>query len=176
MLPAAGGGLAGIVFVMPLITWAGILTLKLWQRLSLPHPQKHELLDILDRTGDRRLAVLLVFTAVVIAPLFEELFFRGHVQTLFRHLTGRAWVAVALASALFAAVHPWWTVPPILFLAVCLGYAYERTGNLWVPILIHSLFNGISIVVSLWIVGGGIDAPGAGLYNAASAAIRITGM
>ena len=31
-----------------------------------------------------------------------------------------------------------------LSLALFLGYLYERTGNLWVPILIHTLFNSIS--------------------------------
>jgi membrane protease YdiL (CAAX protease family) len=48
-----------------------------------------------------------------------------------------------LTAALFAGVHPLWTVPPIFCLAVCLGFAYERTGNLWVPVVMHSTFNGL---------------------------------
>ena len=32
-------------------------------------------------------------------------------------------------------------MPPIFLLALCLGYAYERTGNLWTTITMHALFN-----------------------------------
>jgi membrane protease YdiL (CAAX protease family) len=40
--------------------------------------------------------------------------------------------------------------PLIFVLSLCLGYAYERTGNLWVPITIHALFNTIETVYSLY--------------------------
>jgi membrane protease YdiL (CAAX protease family) len=34
-------------------------------------------------------------------------------------------------------------------LAICLGYAYERTGNLYLPILLHLLFNALQITTFL---------------------------
>jgi membrane protease YdiL (CAAX protease family) len=39
--------------------------------------------------------------------------------------------------------------PPIFFLAICLGYAYERTGSLWTSIVMHSLFNATSTYLFL---------------------------
>jgi membrane protease YdiL (CAAX protease family) len=52
-----------------------------------------------------------------------------------------SWLAIILASAAFAAVHPAWMRPPIFVLSICLGYAYERTGLLWTTITMHAVFN-----------------------------------
>ena len=52
-------------------------------------------------------------------------------------------------SIIFAAIHPAWMAPLILLLALCLGYAYERTGNLWVCIVIHAAFNMFQTVAFL---------------------------
>ena len=198
ILPAVPLGLAGILFIMPLVTWVGALTIKLWERLGLTHEPKHEMLKILQDTDDRALARLLIFTAAVIAPLYEEVLFRGHLQTLLVSVFGRfhdkppvaqaaggelppvtpptpyepppllpyltpegavprmpstsaRWMAIFLTSLAFAVVHPWWTMPPIFFLSLCLGYTYERWGNLWVPIFIHAMFNAISMTVSQYV-------------------------
>jgi membrane protease YdiL (CAAX protease family) len=75
------------------------------------------------------------------------MFFRGLVQTFLRYLLYRPWLAVFLTAALFAMVHPWWTWPEIFFLGISLGYVYERTGNLWMSITMHSLFN----LTSIWL-------------------------
>ena len=63
------------------------------------------------------------------------------------------WGSVVLTSLCFAAVHvqpgpgPLWMMPPIFFVAVCLGYAYERTGNLWTTITMHALFNATNTLL-----------------------------
>jgi len=60
------------------------------------------------------------------------------------------WLAVITTAILFALAHrqlPF--MPPLFVLAVGLGYVYERTGNLWACIGIHSLFNTIQIVLFL---------------------------
>jgi membrane protease YdiL (CAAX protease family) len=197
-VPAIPIGMAGIILIMPLITWVGMLTIKLWELLGLEHDTKHEMLRILERTDDRGLARLLIFTAAVIAPLYEEVLFRGHLQTLLAHLLARVrrgpepaagaaippplnapyeppaasalpyaapevaprqpiplpsakWMAIIMTSIAFAIVHPWWTTPPIFFLSVCLGYAYERWKNLWIPIVMHALFNALSMMVSQYV-------------------------
>lgn len=64
------------------------------------------------------------------------------------------WVAIAITALLFALVHPWWMRPQIFCLAICLGYAYERTGNLWTNITIHALFNGMSVLLFLLLGAG----------------------
>jgi len=46
------------------------------------HPAEHELLTILKDTHRRWLKIAVFISAVVIAPLAEETFFRGYVQTM----------------------------------------------------------------------------------------------
>jgi len=82
-------------------------------------------------------------SAVAIAPLAEEMFFRGIVQTLVLNVWRRRWLAIGLASLAFSAVHfpqPQ-AMPALAVLAVLLGYLYERTGSLVPPIVVHALFN-----------------------------------
>jgi membrane protease YdiL (CAAX protease family) len=59
------------------------------------------------------------------------------------------WGGILCAALCFAMVHAWWMRPPIFFLAVALGYLYERTGNLWACITVHALFNCSSIFLYL---------------------------
>jgi membrane protease YdiL (CAAX protease family) len=64
-------------------------------------------------------------------------------------LSAMRWLAVILTSIVFAVIHPLWTAPLIFLLSVCLGYAYERTGSLWVPIVMHAMFNTSSTLMFL---------------------------
>lgn len=91
--------------------------------------------------------VYFVFLAAVLAPLVEELLFRG---ILFPVLLQRAPLSVALiaVSLLFALMH--WHVPSlvplfILSMAFCLAYLYA--GSLWVCVAMHSLFNLSTVAV-----------------------------
>jgi membrane protease YdiL (CAAX protease family) len=146
VLPA----LAGSAFIIPLIGWVAILADWLMKKYHIEHPMKHDLLKIMDEAPGVLRQVLIAFSAVVIAPLFEEFLFRGHLQTLLSRVTQLPWVAVVVTSMVFALAHPWFTWIPIFVLSICLGYLYERTGNLWVSVLVHAMFNGFSIVLSLW--------------------------
>lgn len=105
-----------------------------------PHPTIKALQDRAEPTG---MIILLWAGAVVIAPIAEELFFRGLLQTLLVRLVRSRWLAICLASLSFGAVHfqqPH-AIPALVVLALLLGYAYERTGSVLPPILIHALFN-----------------------------------
>lgn len=50
-------------------------------------------------------------------------------------------------------LHDRWEAPVIFLLAICMGYAYERTGNLWVSITIHAAFNTVSTLIFLFSSG-----------------------
>ena len=105
--------------------------------------EEHPVLDTLKSHPADQLAVGLAWLgAVVIAPLAEETFFRGLLQSYLARLTGRRWLAILLAATAFVLVHSQVHVlPALLVLAVVLGLAYEYTGALWVPVVIHALFN-----------------------------------
>ncbi|MGD0465057.1 MAG: CPBP family intramembrane glutamic endopeptidase [Tepidisphaeraceae bacterium] len=140
------GGIFAIAIVLPLIDCLGGLT-ELMLKWLHKSPPPHDLLQILSDHPAPWLRAADVLSACVLAPLAEEMFFRGLVQTALRYLLNRPWLAVFLTAALFAMVHPWWTWPEIFFLGISLGYVYERTGNLWISVTTHALFN----LTSIWL-------------------------
>ncbi len=84
---------------------------------------------------------------VVVAPLSEELLFRGYVQGIFQR-NMRPVIAVFLASLIFGIAH----VNPLVIPAAAatglfFGYIFLRTGNLVLPIVGHALFNAFSFVM-----------------------------
>ena len=93
---------------------------------------------------------LIIVSAVVLAPLAEELFFRGLLQSMLRNYLS-PWGAILVASLLFALVHlaAIRDVIPLLPLAIVLGYTYERHGRLTIPIFLHALFNALMLAAAL---------------------------
>lgn len=87
--------------------------------------------------------VALWLGAIVIAPLAEEAFFRGILQTFALNIFQSRRTAILLASLAFGLVHfqqPQ-AIPALVALGVVLGYSYERSGSLLVPVVIHAIFN-----------------------------------
>ncbi|RBP53810.1 CPBP family intramembrane glutamic endopeptidase [Arenicella xantha] len=98
-----------------------------------------------DGAGYPALANLLGFCSLVIlAPVFEELVFRG---VLLQRWSTKfsTHIAVMLSSAIFAAVH---TDPLGAFaFGLAMSYLAIRTGSLWLPILCHALNN-----LAVWLI------------------------
>ncbi len=110
----------------------------------------HEALKLITESPALALQVLLVIVAVVVAPVIEEMLFRGLFQTTIRSYLQRPWPAIALTSLMFAAIHTDVSHWPSLFtLALGLGYAYEKSGSLLRPIFMHAMFNGLTIATVL---------------------------
>jgi len=159
-------GFANLLTVWPLIMAAVILTTFFGEQIwgQDYQMQQHQELELITENPQLPLRIIIVIVAVIVAPLLEELLFRGLVQTtLVSHLscisndkprTIRSglgiWLAIAVSSGLFAMMHAnpghW---PALFVLSVCLGYAYEKSGSLFRPIFIHSFFNAISIAAAL---------------------------
>ena len=94
---------------------------------------------------NRGLEAAFVVIAVAGAPLTEELIFRGvFLPTLARQLG--VWHAAAAVSLIFALVHlhlP--TLLPLFVISFAFSVGYILTGSILVPILMHALFNGVSL-------------------------------
>jgi len=117
--------------------------------------QQHQQLEMITEYPQLPLRIMIVFVAVVIAPLLEELLFRGFVQTTIRsyfNIRNSAWPAIVASSIFFAIMHAdpghW---PALFVLGVCLGYSYEKSGSLFRPIFIHLFFNAYSVATALLI-------------------------
>jgi CAAX protease family protein len=89
---------------------------------------------------------LFAVTAIVIAPFFEETYFRGFLFQGFSRSWGPVAGAVASAS-LFALAHQQASVfVPFLALGLVLAWVFYRSGSLWTNIAVHATFNGISVI------------------------------
>jgi membrane protease YdiL (CAAX protease family) len=149
-----GRALLGFLVVFPIVIGCGFLLENLYNAIGYKHPLSHDLLTAIKGEQNVGMKALQIFGAAIVAPAFEEYLFRGHIQTALVRLFGprsiaRVWLAILVTSVLFAGVHPAWMAPLIFVLALCLGYAYERTGNLWVPIVIHACFNTLETILFL---------------------------
>lgn len=94
--------------------------------------------------GQRYEYILAFITLVIIAPVAEELLFRGY---LFGKLLKSVpvWAAVIATSLLFAAVHGAWNLAFDTFaLSIVLCLLRLSTGSLWAPMLLHMTKNGIA--------------------------------
>jgi len=145
-----------LLAVWPLIMAVVWLTVYFAQ-LACGHEyqmQRHEQLEVVTEHPQLVLRILVAVGAVVIVPLFEELLFRGLIQTMIRSFLfeagNRVWLAIAFSSGLFVIMHQDLSHWPALFvLGLCMGYAYEKSGSLWRPIFIHAIFNATAVIATL---------------------------
>lgn len=90
--------------------------------------------------------VLWGLITVLMAPLMEEVVFRGYLYPVLKRMGG-AWLAAVTVSLFFAAAHLEGSFLLGRFLlSLILIAAYELTGSLWAPVGIHLLNNGYVFV------------------------------
>ncbi|WP_308410551.1 CPBP family intramembrane glutamic endopeptidase [Janthinobacterium sp. AD80] len=92
--------------------------------------------------------VWLLGLTVLAAPLCEEFIFRGLIQGGLRRSLP-AWQAIGIAAAIFAIMHPPASMLPVFVLGLCAGVAYERSGALLAPMLVHAAYNAAILAFQL---------------------------
>jgi len=115
-----------------------------------------------------------IVAIVIMAPLVEELLFRGaiqgHLLRKWKHPAG----AIVLSSLIFGLVHGNWVQAPFAFVTgLALGWMYYRTGSLLPGILMHFVNNGTAVIAFL-----SADDPNATMvstYGATGAALMAAG-
>jgi hypothetical protein len=84
------------------------------------------------------------FLLVVLAPIFEELLFRGYLFGAIRARSG-FWVSAILTSLTFALMHGQLNVGiDVFILSLFLCYLREKSESIWPGILVHALKNGMA--------------------------------
>lgn len=104
--------------------------------------------DIGFKQLNQRYEYILAFSSlVVIAPIAEEILFRGYLYGKLRKFVP-IWVAIITTSLLFGFVHGAWNLAIDTFaLSVVLCLLRESTGNIWASILLHMTKNGIAFYI-----------------------------
>ena len=125
-------------------------------RLGFP-TDRQEMLDIFTRAESPAMIVLVIFLAVVVAPVVEELVFRAGLFRFLRLRLPRV-VALTLPAVIFGSLHGNLVAfAPLVALGIIFSLAYERTGSLAVPVIAHGLFNLNTLVLLL--AGITVEAP-----------------
>ena len=85
----------------------------------------------------------------VVAPVAEELFFRGLLYGFFRRWGWTA--ALVISTACFVLAHGWPRQPPVAQLlgGVIFAAAYETSGSLAAPMVVHVLGNLAIFTIAL---------------------------
>jgi membrane protease YdiL (CAAX protease family) len=93
-------------------------------------------------------APALIAWAALVAPVVEEMYFRGRLIDAFGERLGRGW-AGAISSLAFAAIHgiPAFFPAYVVFALVLLGLR-RRTGGLTAPIIAHIVNNAFALLGS----------------------------
>ena len=134
---------AATVLALP-VAWllgrgsAELMRLVHWQ------PETQSPVEILQGTTSLGARIVFGVVAIGLAPLAEEVLFRGVLYSIVRQY-GFPRLALWGTSLLFALTHlNAMTFVPLLILAVILVFLYENTRNLLAPVLTHSLFNAVN--------------------------------
>ena len=98
-------------------------------------------------TGEMAAWLAAIATVVCLAPLAEELFFRGFLQLFLHERIGRkaAWI---LQAALFAMLHPGWRMPGAFLFGLAAGRCRLRSRSLAMPVTMHILHNAFIICLA----------------------------
>lgn len=126
--------------------WEFILNLLAEAGLASP-AMPQELVEIFAKGETGVVQILLIVLAVAVAPVTEEFIFRAGI---YRFLKGRfsARFGLVVSSLLFAAMHyNALSFIPLFLIGMLLCRSYERTGNIYVPIGFHALFNANSVLL-----------------------------
>jgi CAAX prenyl protease-like protein len=106
---------------------------------------------------DWSLVMMRLFGAAMVVPIMEELFWRSLVmrwieQPAFLAVSPAAigLRAVVMSSVVFGLEHSLWLAGILAGLAY--AYIYRRSGNLWAPIVAHSVTN---LLLGVWVVSTG---------------------
>jgi membrane protease YdiL (CAAX protease family) len=147
-LPAAA---ANLVTAVPFVL-SGVALAIFFGRIFYGHEfnfQQSEGLVVIMSSPHPYLRILMVIFIVLVAPVFEEMLFRGMLQSMIQGFIGRPWISVILASVLFVVLHPQTHWLALFALSVTMGYAYEKSGSLFRPIFIHVAFNAINLTATM---------------------------
>ena len=103
-----------------------------------------------DDWDSSRLGAFAAFFVVVtfLAPAVEELTYRGVGFTLLAPYG--LWVAIPVTGLLFGAAHGLLIALPVLTVfGLVVGWLRWRTDSIYPPMLLHSVFNGTALIVSV---------------------------
>lgn len=150
-------GLAPLAFVVYIVLSALFLQLVMAIFPDLIDPDQKQAVGFENVTTQYEL-IAAYLTLTVLAPIAEELLFRGFLFGKLRRYLNAS-LTILLTTILFAILHvigiteerqiqlQWGAVSDIFVLAIALGILREKTGSVWAGILLHAIKNTLAFFV-----------------------------
>ncbi len=149
-------GVLGLLAAIPLVMGTIMVAQMLGSLFGYEAPTiAHDMLNMLLDSESTTAKALIICSAVLVAPVLEEMIFRGLFQSVLVEWLGQSmrWGVVLITSTVFALIHmdvvPIPAVVGLFVFGIVLGWLYERTGSLWPSILVHVGFNSFNIIVAM---------------------------
>lgn len=132
-----------------LVMFAGILALSSLVAFFQPTIEPQYFQTLVEDSSNGVQIFLLLLSGSILAPMMEEVLFRGLLYTGLKERIG-VWPAILVAGMIFGAVHlDIWRFLPLAFGGAALCWTYQKTGNIWINMIAHGLWNGIMTFLSL---------------------------
>ena len=133
-------GLKGWLMVIPFVLLISIIMNSLIENQNGSNP----LLEIVLQNDNYFSLILLFLTTTILAPLFEEIIFRGVLLPILSRDLGLI-SGILISAFIFAIAHLSISeMPPLLVLGMGLGITRIVSGSLLSSVVMHSLWNGLT--------------------------------
>jgi len=143
---AVRAGVVAALLMLPVAWMLGQVTVFVVEAAGFNAPPQ-EAVERLRDSGSIGLKFYIAAFAVLLAPLVEEVLFRGVLYPGVKAM-GRPRLALWGTSLVFGFIHfNLMTFVPLVVFALVLARLYEQTGNLLAPIAAHATFNAANVVV-----------------------------
>lgn len=133
------------------------------ERFGPENPPRQGITEIAENVTGVVGTVVFIALVVVVAPLIEEIVYRGVLLSRLRRSMGPN-ASIVISAAVFAAIHladpnAIFAVPGLFIIGVALGWFALRTGSLSVPFFVHA---GVNLTGALVLIFGADAAQDAG--------------
>ncbi len=149
LVPVPPGGMRAVMLAIPI--WVlGFVAVSLLTALLFnggrPVPGNTE--QVFRRPTGPAVLLLAIIVFAVLAPLCEEVFFRGMLYQYLRARLRAVAAAVAVSAGIFAAAHGVLLLFPIFFFMGCmLAVIFQASRSLYASIGFHAVNNAVAVLV-----------------------------
>jgi membrane protease YdiL (CAAX protease family) len=134
-------GLLAALLFLPVASVLKVGSEKTIEYVTHKPAEQQEAIQVIENATGLPYKILLGFFTLIVAPLGEEVLFRGILYTAIKQ-AGFPQIAFWLSSIAFAGIHATAGIfLPLFVLALMLARLYDKTGNLLAPISAHAAFN-----------------------------------
>ncbi len=135
-------GVKGWLMIIPFVLLVSLIMNSLIDNQNGSNP----LLEIVLNNNNYLSFILLFLTTTLLAPLFEEIIFRGILLPILSRDFGRI-LGISISAFIFALAHLSISeMPPLLVLGIGLGITRIVSGSLLSSVIMHSLWNGFTFL------------------------------